>query len=57
LDLLQTACKAVFALAAGSLELKQRFQGIQPILHAALNSREVSDAIKTDIKEAFLKVQ
>lgn len=57
LDLLQTACKSVFALAAGSLELKQRFQGIQPILHAALSSRDVPEPIKADIKEAFLKVQ
>lgn len=57
LDVLQAASKAVFALAAGNLEQKYRFNGIQPLFQAVLNSPQVPNEVKADVHEALLKVQ
>jgi hypothetical protein len=54
-NLIHAACKAIFALAAGNLEQKQKFQGIQGILQNAMNQR-IPDQMKADIKEALLKI-
>jgi hypothetical protein len=57
LDVLQAAAKAVFALAAGNLEQKKKFDGIQPLFQAVLTSPQVPNDIKADVNEAYLKVK
>jgi hypothetical protein len=56
-NVIQAACKAVFALAAGNLEQKVKFQGIQGILQNVLNRRDLPDKVRSDVKEALLKIQ
>lgn len=56
LQLLHLSSKAVFALAAGNADEKQKLHGIQPIYQAVMNARDVPDKVKVDIKEALLKL-
>jgi hypothetical protein len=52
----QVACSAVFALAAGSLEHKQRFNGLQPIVQHILNNPQMPPETKKEAKEALLRI-
>ncbi len=56
-SLIHAASRAIFALAAGNLEQRNKFQGIQGILQNVLNQRETPDQAKREIKEALLKIQ
>jgi hypothetical protein len=55
-QLIHAASKAIFALAAGNLEQKQKFAGIQPILQNAMNQRDMPDQMKAEIREALMKI-
>lgn len=56
LPTLHAASRAVFALSAGTLENKARFQGIQPTLTAALQGNpQMPEPVKNDFKAALSK--
>eukprot|EP01039_Chlorochromonas_danica_P008861 gene8861-9770_t len=57
LGTLHGASRAVFALSAGTLENKHKFQGIQPILQQALaQNPQLPEPVKNDFKAALSKV-
>jgi hypothetical protein len=52
----EVGCAAVFALAAGSLEHKQRFNGLQPVVQGILNHPQMPPQTKKEAKEALLRI-
>lgn len=52
----EAGCAAVFALAAGSLEHKQRFAGLQPVVQGILNNPQMPPQAKKEAKEALLRI-
>ncbi|RYH22438.1 TIR domain-containing protein [archaeon] len=57
LNVLAAASKAIFALSAGTLENKQKFAGIQPILQQAINANpSLPEQMKNDLKAAVSKI-
>lgn len=52
----EVACAAVFALAAGSLEHKQRFNGLQPAVQHILNNPQMTPEARKEAKEALLRI-
>lgn len=57
LPFLHAASRAVFALSAGTLENKHRFQGIQPILQKALQGNpQMPEQVRCDFSAALSKI-
>ena len=52
----EAACSAVFALAAGSLEHKQRFNGLQQVVQHIMNNPQMPPQTKKEAKEASLRI-
>lgn len=50
------ACGAVFALAAGSLEHKQRFNGLQSIVQQIASNPQLSPETRKEAHEALLRI-
>lgn len=56
LDTLRAASKAIFHLAAGNLDHKAKFAGVGPVLQGILANPTIPDNLKTEIRDAALKV-
>lgn len=52
----QVACAAVFSLAAGSLEHKARFNGLQPIVQQIERNPQTSPETRKEAHEALLRI-
>jgi hypothetical protein len=50
---LQAVCKAIFSLVAGSVEHKQKFNGLQVLLQSFINNRNMHDGVKLEAKEVL----
>jgi hypothetical protein len=50
------ACAATFAMAAGSQEHKQRFNGMQPLVQSILNNPQMPPEARKEAKEALLRI-
>ena len=52
----EAACAAVFSLAAGSLEHKAKFNGLQPLIQSILNNPQMTAEAKKEAREALLRI-